>query len=102
MTTGRSAPAEIVNPKSHLNGTSAFAADAEAPGLAALGTLGAQAANAAAAVAFRNVRRASFVVMDLSPEPAISQCAPRSLWARLCACDARRVKGGRATRSEPL
>src|SRR5437764_6362723 len=91
MTTGRSAPAEIVNPQSHLNGTSAFdAADAEAPGLAALGTLGAQAANAAAAVAFRKVRRASFVVMDLSPSRP-SRNARRGLSGRDCA---RATRGG--------
>src|SRR2546428_813866 len=92
MTTGSVAPEEIENPKSHLKDTSGFgAADPETPGLAALVALGAQAAIAAAAVAFRNVRRASFVIMTLSPDRP-SRNARRDLSERDCA----RAKRGRS------
>src|SRR5258706_15697414 len=85
MTTGRSAPAEIVNPKSHLNGTSAFgAAEAEAAGLAPPVAAGAQLASATAAAPFNSVRRPILVLIATLPDRPISHREARSLRTRLC------------------
>src|SRR5260221_8926459 len=69
MTIGSVAPAEIVNPKSHLNGTSVFgAAEAEAAGLAPPVAAGAQLASATAAAPFNSVRRPILVLIATLPD----------------------------------
>src|SRR5689334_1310605 len=88
MTTGRSAPAEIVKPNSHLNGKRALgAAEPVAPALdvAVLVTAGAQLASASAAAPFRRVLRPSVLVIVRLPTSAVSHSEAGSLVARQCA-----------------